>query len=104
MTSSVYASGPFNLEQGDSYSFILGFFSSSGALLTPTSPVCSVSYTNTSNTATSDSVTLTQTGSFYTGTWSSTSAALGLATWSASGDSAVNNIGQIRVMQRQYGD
>lgn len=97
-----FLSGPVNIEQGNSAKFAIEFLDSTGALTVPSSANLSVAYTNISNTTQTDSVTLTEENSFWTGTWSSTSAALGLATWTATGASTtVQATGQIRVLQRQ---
>lgn len=97
-----YLSGPFNIEKGNSATFNLEFLDSSGNLTVPSGATLSISYTNTSNAAQTDSVDLTLSDSFWTGTWSSTSAALGIATWEAAstGSTAVGT-GQIRIIQRQ---
>lgn len=97
-----FQSGPVNIESGNSAKFAIEFLDSTGALTVPSSANLSVVYINTSNVSQTDSVTLTQTNSFWTGTWSSVSAALGLAIWTATGASTtVQATGQIRVLQRQ---
>ena len=98
-----YNSGPVNIEFGNSANFTVEFLSATGALTVPSTGNITVTYTNTSNTTITDNVTLTQSNSFFTGTWSSTSAALGLATWivTASGSTTTQATGQIRVLQRQ---
>lgn len=99
---TTFFSGPFNIEQNNGAFFALEYVSSTGDLTVPSTAALTVAYTNTSNTAQSDSVALTLDGSFWTGTWSSTSAGLGLATWTAtSGGSTTTGSGQIRVIQRQ---
>ena len=99
----VYNSGPVNIEQGNTANFAVEFLDSSGNLTVPSGGTISISYLNTSNIVTTATVTLTNENSFFTGTWSSTGAALGLATWSAymTGDTTVQATGQIRVIQRQ---
>lgn len=97
-----FLSGPINIEQGNSAFFTLEFQSSTGDLITPSTATLTVAYTNLSNASQTDSVSLTLADSFWCGTWSSTSAALGLATWTAtSGVSTATGQGQIRVIQRQ---
>lgn len=104
---TVYQSGPFNIEQGNSAAFAIEFLDSAGSLTVPSSAELSITYvslTSTSPVSTvTESVTLTLENSFYTGTWSSTSARLGLATWvaMAANSTAVQSTGQIRVLQRQ---
>lgn len=100
---TVFQSGPVNLEQGNSTVFNVEYLSSTGALTVPSAGLITVAYINTSNTSQSDSVTLSNSGSIFSGTWSSTSAALGLATWVATmnGTATVQATGQVRVIQRQ---
>lgn len=97
-----YNSGPINIQQGNSANFTIEFLDDDGDLTVPSSANLSITYTNTSNTSQTDSVTLTNSNSFFTGTWSSTSAALGLATWEATAASTtVQATGQLRIIQRQ---
>ena len=97
-----FQSGPFNMEQGNSAAFVIEFFDINGALSIPSAPGMTVTYTNTSNATQTDTVTLTQVGSFYNGTWSSTSASLGLATWLTTSPSSVQvSTGQLRVIERK---
>lgn len=98
-----FQSGPFNIEQGNSAQFVVEFFDSTGLLSVPPSATMSVVYTNTSNATQTDTLTLVSVGSFFTVTWSSTSAALGLATWTATAlpSSVQAAQGQIRVIQRK---
>jgi hypothetical protein len=99
----VYSAGPTNIEQGNSAKFVIEFLSTSGAITTPTSASLSITYVDTSNVSVTESVTLTQEDSFFTGTWSSTSAALGLASWTttAAGSTTAQAAGQLRILQRQ---
>lgn len=98
-----FLSGPFNIEQGNSVQFVVEFYDSTGFLTVPPSATMSVVYTNTSNAPQTDAVTLNSVGSFFNGTWSSTSAALGLATWTATAlpSSVQAAQGQIRIIQRK---
>lgn len=98
-----FNSGPFNIQQGNSANFVIEFLDSSGSLTVPSTASLSVTYTNTLNASQTDSVTLTETNSFFTGTWSSTSAALGLAVWTATrtGSTETQSTGQLRIIQRQ---
>lgn len=99
----VYESGPINIQQGNSANFTVEFLSSTNELTVPSSAYLTIDYTNLSNTATTETVDLTNTNSFFTGTWSSTSAALGLAIWNviAATSTESQSTGQIRVLQRQ---
>ena len=95
-------SGPINIEQGNSATFNLEFLSSTGDLTVPSTANLTVTYTtNVTGTAT-DTVNLSLIGSFWTGTWSSTSANLCVATWMAtSGGSTAVATGTLRIIQRQ---
>ena len=100
---TVYNSGPVNIEAGNTANFAVEFLDSNGALTVPSTCNFTISYTNQSNASVTETVAMTQSNSFFTGSWSSTSAALGLATWSVTmtGSTAVQATGQIRVLQRQ---
>lgn len=93
---------PFNIQQNNSVSFAVEFLDSAGSLSVPPSATMTVTYTNNANTTQVDAVTLTLAGSFFGGIWSSTSAALGLATWVAatSLSSVQMATGIIRVLER----
>jgi hypothetical protein len=96
-----FQSGPFNIEQGNSANFVIEFFDINGILSIPSAPAMTVTYVNTSAATQVDTVALSQNGSFYTGTWSSTSASLGLATWLTTAPSSVQvATGQLRIIQR----
>ena len=99
---TVYRSGPINIEAGNSANFAVEFLDSDDELTVPLSGTLSISYRNTSGASVTDVISLTVLDSFFTGTWSSASAALGIATWSVVGDStAIEAIGQLRIIQRQ---
>ena len=100
---AVFNSGPVNIESGNSANFVVEFLSSNSITVTPSTTNFTISYTNTSNAVQTDTVLLSAVNSFFTGTWPSTSAALGLATWqvTATGSTLVQASGQIRVIQRQ---
>lgn len=91
--------GPTNISQGNSAKFVIEFLSS-GSLTVPSSGNLTVTYTNTSSASQTDTVTLALNNSYYLGVWSSTSAALGLATWNltAAGSTATQQTGTIRVI------
>ena len=92
--------GPVPITQGNSAFFTAEFFDSSGNTTVPSGATLVVTYINTSNASQTDTTTLDPTGSFFTGTWSSTSAAYGLADWSitATGNSTAANSGQLRII------
>lgn len=100
---TTYNSGPINIQSGNSANFTVEFLSSTGSLTVPSTCNFTVVYTNASNAAQTDTVTMTESNSFFIGTWSSTSAALGLAIWSVTmaGSTTTQATGQIRVLQRQ---
>jgi len=83
---------PVNITQGNSVQFTVEFLSSSGTLTIPIGGQLVISYTSAATlSSASQSITLTQTGNFFTGTWNSSVAATGLAPWSvyATGSTAV---------------
>lgn len=92
--------GPINLTQGDQAEFSIEFTSSLGVLTVPSSATLTVTYLNTSNATQTDTVTTSLNGSFWVGTWSSTSALPGLANWSVSafGSTSAVQFGVIRVI------
>lgn len=91
--------GPVNIVQGDTAKFVIQF-RSSGELTVPSSGNLTVAYTNTSGASQTDTVSLTQVGSHFTGTWPSTSAALGLATWTltSAGSTSAQQVGKLRII------
>jgi len=92
---------PVNISYANSAQFVVEFFSSGGALTVPTSGTLTVSYIDRATlTATSTDIGLTQTNSFFLGTWSSTGSALGLASWSvtAPGITSPAATGQLRII------
>lgn len=92
--------GPVNIQQGNSAFFTAEFYDSSGNITTPIGATLAVTYLNTSNLSQTDTVTMSVTGSYYTATWSSALASLGLADWTvtATGNSTTSQLGQIRVI------
>lgn len=92
---------PINITQGNTARFVAEFFDSAGSLTVPSSATLTITYIDRAAlTSTSTSIGLTQTNSFFLGTWSSTGAALGLATWSVSapGITSPAATGEIRVI------
>lgn len=92
--------GPTNIQQRNSAFFTAEFIDSNGNLTIPAGATLEVTYININNLSQTDSFSMTPLNSFFTATWSSTSAALGLATWSitATGFSSLAQTGQIRVI------
>lgn len=97
-----FLSGPVNIQYGNSANFVVEFLDVNGNLTVPSGATLNVVYTTTTNSSQNDSVTLTLTNEFYLGTWGSSRAALGLATWTATSvdNSSISATGQIRVIQR----
>lgn len=102
---AVFESGPFNIEQNNSAAFVVEFFDVNGFIAVPASASMTVTYINKSFATQVDAVTLTNSGALFSGTWSSTSSSLCLATWVvlASPSSVPQNTGQIRVIERRGG-
>ncbi len=106
---AVFRSGPDNIEQNNSAAFVVEFFDANGFLAVPPSASMTVTYVNTSYATQTDTLVLVNkgalSGSVFTGTWSSTSASLCLATWVvlAGGSSIQQATGQIRVIERRGG-
>lgn len=72
-----------NITQGNSAQFTVEFLDSTGNLTVPVGGQIVLSYTNVATLAsTTQTVTLAQSGDFFTGTWNSAVAALGLVPWS----------------------
>ena len=92
--------GPVNITGGNSAFFTAEFYDASGNLTVPSGATLQITYTNINNASQTDTVTLSAVNSYYTGTWSSTSASYGLANWQiiASGNSTAAQIGVIRVI------
>jgi len=99
-----YQSGPVNIQQGNTANFVVEYFDAAGLLTIPAGGTVTVTYRNTANAQTTDIVTLAPTNSFFTGAWSSITAALGLATWvisATTNSSVVAATGQLRIIDRQ---
>ncbi len=103
MLVAKFDSGPFNIEAGNSASFVVEFLDAAGFTSIPSSASMTVAYVNTANSPQTDAFALVVKSKFFVGTWSSTSAALGLATWTAIANSSVGQVkqGQLRVIQRK---
>jgi hypothetical protein len=93
--------GPINIAQGASAAFVIEFLDAYGNLTVPSSGNLTVTYTNASNASQTDTVMLTLSNSFYTGTWSSTSAAIGVASWTvtSAGSTTTQQAGTLRVVE-----
>lgn len=92
---------PVNIQTGNTAKFVVEFISSAtGAIASPTSASITITY-NVSGTATSTTFDLSQSGSFWTGTWSTVGADLGDATWTTASSATTNPAatGTIRVIE-----
>ncbi len=92
--------GPVNITRPNSAFFTAEFYDSNGNTTVPAGASIAITYINTSNASQTDTVTLAQTGSFFTGLWSSSLAKFGIARWSvtATGNSSASQTGEIRVL------
>lgn len=87
-----------NLKSGDTAKFVVEFIDSSGALTIPGGGILQVTYALAGVSAT-DTVTLTQNQSFFTGTWGSSSSDQGLCPWSVfSAGSVLAATGFLRII------
>jgi len=77
--------GPYNVTQGSTVEFTVEFLDATGATTTPTSATLIVTYTALAGSTAIATVALSQSGSFFVGTWGSGVAQLGLATFSITG-------------------
>lgn len=96
-----YNLSPVNISFPNTARFVVEFLDADGVLTVPSSGTLTVSYIDRSTLSnTTATVDLAQTNSFFLGTWSSSGAALGLATWSvtAPGITSPAASGQIRVI------
>jgi hypothetical protein len=92
---------PINVTQGSCIEFTVCFFDAAGNVTVAPSGNISVVYTNIAGSTASSSIALVQIGSFFTGPWDSSSAALGFANYSATAPGAVNVpavSGQLRII------
>jgi hypothetical protein len=78
---------PFNITSGSTVEFTVEFFSSANTLTVPTSATLTVTYPLSSNSlaTTTATIGMSPSGNFFTATWGSGVAALGLTTFSISG-------------------
>ncbi len=91
---------PTNITQGNTAQFVVQFISSAtGSAIVPSSGALTITY-NISGVATSTAISLVLQGSMFTGSWDTTPADLGLATWAVSSPATTNpaQTGQINVI------
>ncbi len=103
LQSALWRAFKADLEQGNSAQFMVGFFDAAGVTSIPSSASMTVAYINTANSSQTDIVALNLGNKTFIGTWSSTSASLGLATWTAIANSSVGQVkqGLLRIIQRK---
>lgn len=92
---------PINITTGSTVEFTVEFFDSAGLLTVPTSATLVVTYPPSSNNITTASCTIgmTLSGSFFTASWGSGVAALGLTSYSVTAPGQVTpTTGTIRVI------
>ena len=68
---------PFNITQGSTVEFTVGFVSSNGVVTVPSSATLTLVYTTSGGTLVSSVISMTLNGSFYVATWQSAQAAYG---------------------------
>lgn len=90
---------PTNITQGNSAQFVVRFTDSDGDLVSPSSASITLVY-NISGVSNSSTFDLSQSGSYWTGVWSSAGVDLGLVTWSVASSATTNpaQTGTIRVI------
>lgn len=90
---------PTNITRGRTAQFIVEFVDENGALVTPSSGQITINYAVDFVTQQAV-VALSQSGSFWTGTWDSTPADLGIADWSVSSPLTTSpaQVGQLNII------
>lgn len=92
---------PYNVTLGSTVEFTVEFFDSAGVLTVPTSATLTVTYPPSSNslTTTSCAIDMSASGDFFTATWGTGVAALGIASFSVTGaGQASPTTGQLRLI------
>lgn len=91
---------PVNVLQGNTVQFVVEFLSSAtGAIASPTSASITVFY-HVGGTATSTTFDLSASGSFWTGSWDTTGADLGIVTYTTASSATTNpaSTGDLRII------
>lgn len=73
---------PYNITLGSTVAFTVEFLDSNGDLTVPSSATLTMTYTTVAGATASSNITMTQSNSFFTATWGSGVAALGMANYS----------------------
>ena len=92
---------PINVTTGSTVQFTVEFFDSTNVLTVPTSATLTVIYPLSSNSIASGTATISMSpsGSFFTATWGSAVAALGITTYSISAPGQLSaTTGSLRVI------
>ena len=89
---------PTNILYGNTAEFVVEFLDSDGNVTVPDSGTLVITYTTTAGSSTSDSISLTLSGSFWTGSWDSSVAALGQAAWTVSAPTVSATTGYLRII------
>ncbi len=91
--------GPYNVTQGSTVVFTVEFLSTAGALTVPSSATLTMTYTTVAGATASAAIAMTQSGSFFTATWASAVAKLGLAGFSVTAPGqGTATTGQLRLL------
>lgn len=90
---------PTNIQRGNSAQFTFRFRNAAGTTVTPTSGSITLTY-NVGGVVNSSSIDLTQSGTFWTATWSSAGVDLGPVPWVVASSVTTNPalIGELRVI------
>ena len=92
---------PINVTTGSTVQFTVEFFDSTNVLTVPTSATLTVTYPLSSNSivTTTATISMSPSGSFFTATWGSAVAALGITTYSVSAPGQASaTTGSLRVI------
>ena len=92
---------PINVTTGSTVQFTVEFFDSTNVLTVPTSATLTVTYPLSSNSIATGTATISMTpsGSFFTGTWGSGVAALGITSYSVSAPGQLSpTTGSLRII------
>jgi len=84
---------PINAPQGQAIVFTAAFFDANNAVTVPTSAMLTIVYPLVANslTTTSCAIAMSAQGSFFTATWASSVAAIGLSSYSATAPGQISN-------------
>lgn len=91
---------PYNITYGSTVEFTIEFLDVNGVTTVPSSATLTMTYTSISGTTASSVISLTQSGQFFTATWGSGQAVVGIANYSitAPGGPVTPTEGQLRLL------